>query len=96
MGVIITTVLIVSALFILLIALVVKAHKRKVVTGQQGLVGEIAEVVSDIAAGMPGSVKLHGEIWNARLQEGAGENVAVGTRVKVTEVNNLTLIVQRI
>jgi membrane-bound serine protease (ClpP class) len=96
MGVIITTVVIVSALFILLIVLVVKAHKRKVVTGQQGLVGEIAEVISDIISGKPGAVKLHGEIWNAQAPEGTGESIPSGTRVKVAEVNNLTLIVQKI
>jgi len=96
MGVIITTVVIVSALFILLIVLVVKAHKRKVVTGQQGMVGEIGEVISDIISGTPGAVKLHGEIWNAQTPEGTGENLPAGTRVKVAEVNNLTLIVQKI
>jgi len=96
LSVIITTVLIVSGMFILLIWLVVKAHKRKVVTGEEGLIGEICEVLDKIEAGKTGAVKLHGEIWNAVLPSGSDENISVKTKAKVIAVNNLTLTVQKI
>lgn len=96
LSVIITTVIVVSGLFILLIYLVVKAHKRKVVTGEQGLIGEICEVMDKIESGKIGAVKLRGEIWNAVLPADITEKIPPHSKVKVTAVNNLTLTVQKI
>ncbi len=96
MSVIITTVIVVSGLFILLIVLVVRAHRRKVVTGEEGLIGEICEVLDKIEAGKIGSVKLHGEIWNAALPSGVEDKILAHSKVKVIGVNNLTLTVQKI
>jgi membrane-bound serine protease (ClpP class) len=96
MVVIITTVFVISLLFILLIYLVVKAHRRKVVTGSQGLVGEIGEVTDEINADKPGLIKLHGELWNAECEPGFGSNLEPGIKVKVIEVNNLKLTVQKV
>jgi len=96
LSVIITTVAVVSGLFILLIWLVVKAHKRKVVTGEEGLIGEICEVIDKIEAGKTGAVKMRGEIWNAVLSSGSEEIIPENSKVKVVEVNNLTLTVQKI
>jgi membrane-bound serine protease (ClpP class) len=96
LGVIITTVIVVSALFILLIYLVVKAHKRKVVTGEQGLIGEVCEVIDKIEHGKTGSVKLHGEIWNAVLLSETAEEIPSHAHAKVVAVNKLTLTVQKI
>jgi membrane-bound serine protease (ClpP class) len=96
MSVIITTVIVVSALFVVLIVLVVRAHRRKVVTGEEGLIGEICEVLDKIEAGKTGAVKLHGEIWNAVLPSGAEEKILAHSKVKVIGVNNLTLTVQKI
>jgi membrane-bound serine protease (ClpP class) len=96
LSVIITTVIVVSGLFILLIYLVVKAHKRKVVTGEQGLIGEICEVIEKIEAGKMGAVKLHGEIWNAIVSPNEAEKIPSHSKVKVVAVNNLTLTVQKI
>jgi membrane-bound serine protease (ClpP class) len=96
LSVIITTVIVVSGLFILLIYLVVKAHKRKVVTGEQGLIGEICEVMDKIESGKMGAVKLRGEIWNAVLPADTAEKIPAHSKVKVVAVNNLTLTVQKI
>jgi membrane-bound serine protease (ClpP class) len=96
LSVIITTVIVVSGLFILLIYLVVKAHKRKVVTGEQGLIGEICEVIEKIESGKMGAVKLHGEIWNAIVPPDLTEKIPAHSKVKVVAVNNLTLTVQKI
>ncbi len=96
LSVIIFTVIIISGLFILLISLVVRAHKRKVVTGKQGLIGEICEVIDKIEAGRTGAVKLHGEIWNAVEEQGSNEEIPVHSKAKVIAVNNLTLTVHKI
>jgi membrane-bound serine protease (ClpP class) len=96
LSVIFTTVLIISGLFVLLIWLVIKAHKRKVVTGEEGLIGEICEVIDKIETGKTGAVKMHGEIWNAVLPSGSDEKISAKTKAKVIAVNNLTLTVQKI
>lgn len=96
LSVIITTVLVVSGLFILLIWLVIRAHRRKVVTGEEGLIGEICEVIDKIEAGKTGAVKMRGEIWNAIVPEGSEEKISAKSKVKVVAVNNLTLTVQKI
>lgn len=95
MVVIFTTVFVISLLFILLIYLVIKAHKRKVVTGSQGLVGELGEVTNKIGFNTPGIVKLHGELWNAECEPGSMTELEVGSKVKVISVNNLKLTVQK-
>ena len=92
LSVIITTVIIVSALFILLAWLVLRAHKRKVVTGTEGLIGDIGEVTKDITD-QYGLVKLRGEIWKAISN---GEQISAGTKVKVTGINDLELTVTKI
>jgi membrane-bound serine protease (ClpP class) len=96
MTVIFTTVFIISLLFIILILLVIKAHKRKVVTGSQGLVGEIGEVVDEITTDKPGIIKLHGELWNAESDRTLNENIQPGAKVRVVSVSNLKLSVQKI
>jgi membrane-bound serine protease (ClpP class) len=95
-SVIFTTVFVISLLFILLIYLVVKAHNRKVVTGIQGLVGAIGEVFSDIGPGLEGTIKVHGEIWDADLESDISEKLITGSKVKIVAVNNLKLTVQKI
>jgi len=92
LSVIITTVVIVSALFILLIWLVVKAYKRKVTTGIEGIIGEHGEVTKDISPDTSGLVKLHGELWTAISK---GELITSGSKVKVLEVHDLQITVTK-
>jgi membrane-bound serine protease (ClpP class) len=96
MSVIYTTVIIISALFIILIYLVVRAHKRKITSGKEALVGEIAEVSKTISRNAAGLVKLQGEFWNAVADEGVTEDIEPGSRVKVISVENLTLKVRQL
>jgi membrane-bound ClpP family serine protease len=90
--VIITTVVIVSALFMLLIWLVVKAHRRKVHTGVEGIIGETGEVFKDILSDEGGLVKLRGEIWKAVSN---GEQILTGSKVKVLAVHDLQITVTK-
>ncbi len=91
MKVIITTVIIIAGLFALLAWIVVKAHRRKAMTGVSGMIGEIGEVFIDIVNGT-GTVKIMGEIWKAD----SNENIKKGDKVKVLDVKDLTIVVQKL
>jgi len=62
-----------------------RARRNKVVTGVQGLVGEIG--VAHTALAPAGKVFVHGEIWDAV----APTPVAAGTRIVVRQVQDLQL-----
>ena len=68
---------------------VIKAHKGRVVTGEEGMVGEVGVCTTPV--GESGKVSVHGELWNARSEE----QIQQGTRVEVTGSDGLTLIVKR-
>jgi membrane-bound serine protease (ClpP class) len=91
MSVIISTVIIITATFAVLSYLVYKAHKRKAMGGESGMIGEIGEVFEDIVNGK-GMVKIMGEIWNAE----AKEDINRGDKVKVVQVHDLTIRVQKV
>ncbi|HEY3250030.1 MAG TPA: nodulation protein NfeD [Ignavibacteria bacterium] len=92
LSVIVTTVIVISTLFILLGWLVIRAHKRKVVTGIEGIVGDVGEVTKDIMDGY-GLVKLRGEIWKAISKD---EQISAGAKVKVVGIKDLELTVTKI
>jgi membrane-bound serine protease (ClpP class) len=71
-----------------LVSLAVRARRNKVVTGAQGMVGEIGSAVTGLTPA--GTVFVHGEYWNAV----ARENVPAGTQVRVTAIRQLTLTVE--
>jgi len=73
---------------VFLMGLVLKARKNRVVTGSEGMIGEIG--VARTQLGPEGKVFVHGELWNARA---AGE-IAAGARVRVSAVNGLRLVVE--
>ena len=68
-----------------LMSIAVRARRNKVVTGQQGLVGEIG--VAETPLSPSGKVFVHGEIWDAV----STATIAPGDRVVVTQVDGLTL-----
>jgi membrane-bound serine protease (ClpP class) len=68
-----------------LMSIAVKARRNKVVTGEQGLLGEIG--TAETALTPSGKVFVHGEIWDAV----ATVNVPAGERVVVRQVDGLTL-----
>jgi membrane-bound serine protease (ClpP class) len=71
-----------------LVSLVVRARRNKVVTGSEGMVGEIATVVVPLTP--EGTVLLRGEYWGAV----ASAPVAADAKVRVTGVANLKLTVE--
>jgi membrane-bound serine protease (ClpP class) len=91
MSVIITTIIIIAATFSVLSYLVLKAHKRKAMGGESGMIGETGEVFEDIVNGK-GMVKVLGELWNAE----SAEVLQKGDKVKVINVHDLTIKVQRV
>ena len=95
-SVIISTVVIISLLFVLLAYLVIKARRRKVVSGEPEMIGEIGEVIDEINAAGEGAVRVHGEIWNAGTQTGTNETIPAGSKVKIVSISNLKLFVQKI
>jgi len=66
------------------------AHRQPVTTGEEGLVGEEGEALSDLTP--EGRVFIHGEYWNARSHS----PVSRGSRVKVLAVRGMMLDVEEI
>jgi membrane-bound serine protease (ClpP class) len=87
LSVLIPTVATVSAFFIVVLGLVVKARMRKPLTGEQGLVGEVGLAITNVDG--HGKVAVHGEYWNAR----SDSHIPKGERVRVIRVENLCLLV---
>jgi membrane-bound serine protease (ClpP class) len=89
--ILITTVLVISAFFVIVISLAVKAYRRKPQTGDQGIIHEVGRVHQTISPGHPGKVFVHGEIWNAL----SDEICEVGDVVEVVGLEHLLLKVKR-
>jgi membrane-bound serine protease (ClpP class) len=68
-----------------LMSIALKAHRNKLVSGSQGLIGETA--VAQTALSPRGKVFVHGEIWDAV----ASSEVSAGQSVVVTKVDGLML-----
>ncbi|HHH36669.1 MAG TPA: nodulation protein NfeD [Gammaproteobacteria bacterium] len=77
-----------AAFFMLVIAMVVKARRRPVVTGREELLGAIGEVTE--SRGREGRVRLHSESWAVR----APCPLRPGQRVRVVDMEGLTLVVE--
>ncbi len=88
-AVIIPMVLTVSAFFIFVLGLVVRAHLKKPRTGGEGIVGEVGIAVTDLAN--EGKVSVHGEYWNAR----ADSFIPKGEKVRIVRSEGLSLAVTR-
>ena len=90
LSVIIPAALVTALFFGLSVRLAYRAHKHKVVTGIEGLIGLEGTAKTDInAAG--GSVFVHGEFWSAYSEALIHE----GERVVVEEVKGLRVKVKR-
>ncbi|HEX6503944.1 MAG TPA: nodulation protein NfeD [Terriglobales bacterium] len=70
---------------VFLMGIALKARRNKVVTGPQGMIGEVG--VARTALSPQGKVFVHGELWDAV----SSVNVAAGESVVVREVDGLQL-----
>ncbi len=91
LGVLIPVVLIVSAFFLAVASVAIRAYRRKPQTGNQGILGEIGRVRQPIRPGAPGKVFVHGEIWNARSEE----SLDPGDVIEVVGIDHLLLNVRK-
>jgi membrane-bound serine protease (ClpP class) len=73
---------------VFLMTLVLKAHKNRVTTGTEAMVGEIG--VARTSLGPHGQVFVHGELWNATAQR----EIPQGARVRVRAVDGLRVLVE--
>jgi membrane-bound serine protease (ClpP class) len=78
----------VGVIMVVMLRYVIAAKRRKAVTGEAGMVDSVGVTKTDL--GPFGKVLVHGELWDAR----ARQPIAKGTRVRVREVEGLTLVVE--
>ncbi|HEY7094630.1 MAG TPA: NfeD family protein [Ktedonobacterales bacterium] len=80
-----------GAISITILSFAVRAQRRPVTTGVEGLLGRTATVI--VALAPAGRVRLLGENWAARLASGEG-SVRLGESVRITGIDGITLIVE--
>jgi len=88
--VLLPTVVFVSGFFVAVSALVFKSQMSKTRTGAEGLIGNVGVVRSALEP--EGKVFIHGELWQAVSDQPVPE----GTQVRVVNVVNLKLVVERV
>jgi membrane-bound serine protease (ClpP class) len=89
-GVILPTVLAVSAIVLTLGRLALAAQRAPSVTGVEALIGERGRSITAIRTGDVGQVDVRGEIWRATSREPIG----AGAPVRVADVDGLTMRVE--
>lgn len=78
----------IGAIAVFLMTLVLRAHKNRVTTGTEAMIGEIG--VARTMLQPEGKVFVHGELWNAT----ASKDIAAGTRVRIRAVEGLRVVVE--
>jgi membrane-bound serine protease (ClpP class) len=89
LSVIVPVVLAVAAIVLFLGRLALTAQARPPTTGAEALIGQEGRARMALVPGTPGQIDLHGEIWRALSRE----PLPAGDKVRVIEVNGLTLLV---
>ena len=77
-----------GAITVFLMTVALRARRNKIVTGAEGLIGEVA--ITQTALNPAGKVFVHGELWDAV----ASGTVAAGEKVVVRKVDGLQLAVE--
>jgi len=89
LGTILPTVAFLAFFMIFIVGAIIKSQRKKVTTGEKGIIGETGIAQEDISG--EGLVFVHGELWRAR----SSEEIKKGARVTVKEVKGNTLVVQK-
>ncbi|MCX8083946.1 MAG: nodulation protein NfeD [Calditerrivibrio sp.] len=98
MGIEVSLSMIVGLIFALLVVvlfigrLLIRDMKKKVVTGVEGMLGQVGEVIDWDMERSKGKVLVHGEIWSAV----SDQMLTKGDNVQVTAVNDFVLRVRKI
>ena len=79
-----------ASFFFFAIGFGIKAQRRKPTTGQEGLINETGETVTEMEPG--GMIKIHGEIWKAVSLDGP---IPRGSKIVVTGVSDLKLQIKK-
>lgn len=90
MEIIILIVVLSAVFFLFAVTMAISAQRRKTVTGEEGMIGEIGVASTDLNP--TGEIKVHGEIWKAESKDG---EIRKGEEVVVTGISNLKLFVKR-
>ena len=91
MSSIITGTVLTSLFFIFIVALGLKAQKRKQALGKEAMIGQKGVAITDISTNTKGNVKVMGEIWKAE----SNDEISKGDEIIVTEVKSLLLMVKK-
>ena len=81
-----------AVFFFFAIGAVLKMRKRRAKVGAEELIGKITRAETDIDE-EGGTIKIRGEIWNARTVE--GEKIKEGEKVEIVNREGLTLMVKK-
>ncbi len=73
-----------------LMSIAFRARRNKVVTGSQGIIGELGVARTDLSPS--GKVFVHGELWNAR----SAQPLHSGAQVRVVAIHQLELEVESV
>ena len=76
---------------LILVRAIIISHKRKVVSGKEGLIDTIGRAQTNITPDKEGKAFVHGEIWNAVSKE----NIKRGNKIKVVSIDGMTLEVKK-
>jgi len=79
-----------TVIFVIVITAVVRAHRQRITTGREGLVGEAA--LAHTSLDPRGTVMIKGERWNATSENGT---IGPGEEVVITKVEGLKLKVAK-
>jgi membrane-bound serine protease (ClpP class) len=91
MSLVVSVVLGFTAIAVFLVRLALKSQRTPPVTGVEGMLNETGDALEPIQPGQHGTVLVHGEVWRAVSQG----HVARGDRVRVDQVDGLTLTVRK-
>jgi membrane-bound serine protease (ClpP class) len=89
--IIVVTGILLAIFFLFGMAAVIRAHRRRPETGKEEMIGAVGSVVEDLDP--EGLIKVRGELWKAVSKDGS--LIKVGERVRVVEMDGLTLIVEK-
>jgi membrane-bound serine protease (ClpP class) len=78
-----------AAFFVFVVGLTVKAHRKQVTTGREGMIGAVGIALTNLNP--QGQVHVHGEIWQAR----SDTPIEKDQPIKVLAVSGLQLKVEK-